>query len=83
MIRVLCTWCGETATWILVADADLHNHDHAACDEHRTTWGHLYRRSVAVAPELVVDVRDAADSDSAEVDVDLRDADEPVGRHER
>ena len=84
MIRVLCTWCGETATWILVADADLHNHDHAACDEHRTTWVHLYRRAVAVAPDLVapdlvVDIRDGADP----AGVDLREADKPGGRHER
>lgn len=79
MSRVQCTWCGETATWILVADADLHNHDHAACDEHRTTWAHLYRRAVAVAPDLVVDVRAESGPDA----VDLRDADEHVGRHER
>jgi hypothetical protein len=77
---MLCTWCGETATWMLVADADLHNHDHAACDEHRATWVHLYRRAVAVAPDLVLDLRDDVEVDQA---VDLRDADEPVGRHER
>jgi hypothetical protein len=78
---MLCTWCGETATWMLVADADLHNHDHAACDEHRTTWAHLYRRSVAVAPDLVLDLREDEPVDLR--DTEQRAADEPIGRHER
>jgi hypothetical protein len=87
VIAVLCTWCDRAARWILVADADLQHHDHPACDEHRATWGHLYRRAVAVAPDLVVDVRDpeaatAVDADAGE-EIDLRAADEPVGRHER
>lgn len=82
---MLCTWCGETATWMLVADADLHHHDHAACDEHRTTWVHLYRRAVAVAPDLVLDLRDDEPVEPAVDlrDAALRDADEPIGRHER
>ena len=79
VIHVLCTWCGETATWILVADA--------APAQPRPTpratapgrRGAGYRRSVAVVPDLVVDVRDGADSDA----VDLRDVDEPIRRHER
>jgi hypothetical protein len=62
-----------------VADADLQHHDHAACDEHRATWGHLYRRTVAVAPDLVVDVRDEP---AVDAEVDLSGAEEPTGRHE-
>ena len=91
---MLCAWCEETATWVLVADADLAHHDHPACDEHRTTWAHLYRRAVSVSPNLVVDVRDlepgpdgAPDAEAAEAAethaVDLRMAEEPIGRHER
>jgi hypothetical protein len=79
VIPVLCTWCDRTALWVLVADADLQHHDHAACDEHRTTWGHLYRRAVAVSPDLVVDVRDrASGTDEAGAEIDLRPAEEPV-----
>jgi hypothetical protein len=60
---VPCSWCPRPATWVLLADADLHNHDHRACDEHKVVWGHLYRRAVAVREEPAVDLRD---------DVDLR-----------
>jgi hypothetical protein len=85
---VLCAWCDEPATWVLVTDADLHNHDHPSCDPHREAWMHLYRRAVAitdvgpdVSPDAVVDVRDRSVPTPAALD--LRGEDEPVGRHER
>jgi hypothetical protein len=70
---------------MLLADADLQNHDHPACDEHRAVWGHLYRRAVAMPPESTADV-DLRDSEGATEDatgVDLRGADEASGRPER
>ena len=76
---MLCSWCDDDASWVLVADADLHNHDHPACEPHRAAWVHLYRRAVAVPDAVVVDLRDLP----ADAALDLRAADDPVGRHER
>jgi hypothetical protein len=58
---VLCSWCDETATYVLLADSNHRNHDHPACDEHNAMWGRLYRRAVALGRPAVIDLRDPAE----------------------
>ena len=60
---MLCAWCDDEATAYLVSDVDSHRIADAACDEHDAMWGRLYRRSVAIRRNTVVDLRSTASVD--------------------
>ena len=60
---MLCAWCDDEASVYLVSDVDSHRSADAACDEHDAMWGRLYRRSVAIRRNTVVDLRSTASVD--------------------
>jgi hypothetical protein len=59
-----CSWCDEHATVVLVGGGD-RRHDHYACATHDEQWGRLYRRSVRLRTDDVIDLRDPTEVRSA------------------